>query len=476
MSEIVDITQERLGLYFVLHQVTPSSPFGREQLLSIPLYQSVDTLKKEFQRIEVIGHLSEDKIFLLTCNLSHYKDIRNSFRRCMNDISLSITELYEIKLWCILLEEIISLIEPKIEELDYMIFFPEEVLKILDPKSNRETTFFIDSSFSSEIDRIREVKRKIDKQIADAKASEIMELKRKKKYIIADEQEAERKACKELTKELSKYAQDMLNACEFLGCLDLLLCKNKMIKEQCAIIPTITDGNSIIFEDMFNIEVEEYVKEQGHCFVPVSINLDYGVALITGVNMGGKSVAIKTLGLNVMLAMCGWPVFAKRAELPLISEINYTGIDNYKQYKGLSSFGFEMYELVQMTRNLKDNALLLIDEPAKGTNPEEGAAIVKGFISFLTGKKSFSLIATHYDGVASVADKQYKTYGLHNTDQFEDELSNMTCFEPAIFQRYIDYGIYLCEGNEEVPHEAIRICQLLGLAPEIITAIVGYLK
>ena len=191
--------------------------------------------------------------------------------------------------------------------------------------------------------------------------------------------------------------------------------------------------------------------------------------------MGGKSVAMKTLGLNVMLAMCGWPVFAREAELPFVSEISYVGTEISDEAEGYSLFGKEMYELIQITKNIKENSLVLIDEPAKGTNPEEGTAIVKGFSAFFASQRGFFVIATHYDGVAPLANRHYRTYGFHDIEKLEKEIESMSEYTPDIFQHYMKYGIYLSQ-DEKIPREAVRVCQLLGLAPEIVSLIKSYLK
>lgn len=61
---------------------------------------------------------------------------------------------------------------------------------------------------------------------------------------------------------------------------------------------------------MINPQTADALHSSGRKFTPVSIELLSGSTVITGANMGGKSVAVKTLALNVLLALCGFPVFA----------------------------------------------------------------------------------------------------------------------------------------------------------------------
>ena len=70
---------------------------------------------------------------------------------------------------------------------------------------------------------------------------------------------------------------------------------------------------------MINPELCDLLQEQGRAFVPVSISLDWGAAVITGANMGGKSVAMKTVALNVLLLQAGLPgLRQKRPDAPVL--------------------------------------------------------------------------------------------------------------------------------------------------------------
>lgn len=69
--------------------------------------------------------------------------------------------------------------------------------------------------------------------------------------------------------------------------------------------------------ELTNPEKAEKLGLRGAAFTPVSIEADRGVTLITGANMGGKSVALKTVALNVLLALAGFFVYASEATVPL---------------------------------------------------------------------------------------------------------------------------------------------------------------
>ena len=73
---------------------------------------------------------------------------------------------------------------------------------------------------------------------------------------------------------------------------------------------------------MINPEIVDLLEKQNRKFVPVSITLDQGATVITGANMGGKSVSMKTVALNALLLQSGFLVCAKSAKMPLFHSVN----------------------------------------------------------------------------------------------------------------------------------------------------------
>ena len=129
--------------------------------------------------------------------------------------------------------------------------------------------------------------------------------------------------------------------------------------------------------DMINPEICDLLSEQGRSFVPVSIRLEQGATVITGANMGGKSVAMKTVALNALLLQAGFLVCAKKARMPLFHSVKMLFDDLQSIQSGLSGFGSEIVQFQKaLTEVEKGYSLFLLDEFARGTNPDEGAAIL----------------------------------------------------------------------------------------------------
>ena len=116
-----------------------------------------------------------------------------------------------------------------------------------------------------------------------------------------------------------------------------------------------------------------------------------------------------------------------------------------------------------------------MDELARGTNPQEGKAIVNAVVSFLNDKDTFSVISTHYDSIDLKDVVQYRVRGLKNIDF--DKLSVSSISESSsnheLLQQLMDYTLEKRE-DEAVPKDALNICKFLGLNQELYSIIKKY--
>jgi DNA mismatch repair ATPase MutS len=138
--------------------------------------------------------------------------------------------------------------------------------------------------------------------------------------------------------------------------------------------------------------------------------------------------------------------------------------------RGLSTFGAEISSLTEVLEKDEGKGLILIDELAGGTNPKEGYAITKTIIEYLNEKDSISIITTHFDKAAEGKNiLKLQVSGLSHIDenQLKDELKLNPKKGQEIIAKYMDYTLKKVEGDE-VPKDAIRIAQLMGLQESII--------
>ena len=195
--------------------------------------------------------------------------------------------------------------------------------------------------------------------------------------------------------------------------------------------------------------------------------------------MGGKSVTLKTIVLNLLLGQCGFYVFAREAKLPILDFIYFISDDMQSLAQGLSTFGAEIVKLKQATGAVKHkNGFVALDEFARGTNPREGFYLVKSLCKFLNGYESVSLVSTHYDGIVEGNMVHYQAMGLKDIDfhklKYKIDLNKMKSID--IIQEHMDYRLEKVTRSHRVPKDALNISILLGLQEEIIDIAKAYYK
>ena len=291
--------------------------------------------------------------------------------------------------------------------------------------------------------------------------------------------EEELKVRESLSRAIGEYEKPLLDNCERIGLLDFTYAKAVMAIRRNLVKPEIIKDHLVEIEEGRHIEVESLLEKKGQSYRPVSLYLKQGVTCITGANMGGKTVSLKLAGLVALMAQYGFFVPAKMVKVGLSQHIQMLIGDTQSLERGLSSFGGEMEELREALDLSKPRTLLLIDELASGTNPKEGTALSKALVSYLMKKQYISLFTTHFDSVTEIPGVvNLQVTGLVNADfdKLKRELKYANRKERIqLVAKYMDYRLMVVEGQGDVPKEAIRIAEILGLYDEIISSAKEYL-
>ena len=122
--------------------------------------------------------------------------------------------------------------------------------------------------------------------------------------------------------------------------------------------------------------------------------------------MGGKTVTLKTIGLFMVLAHCGFPVIAHEAIVPWYDSMWFDIGDNQSIENNLSTFSSHISKISQICQNSDANTFILLDEVGNGTDPLEGASLATAVIEYLIEKRATLITSTHYS--------QVKSYGKGN--------------------------------------------------------------
>ena len=441
MIEIRFEEREKIGLQYILESLHGCSPFGQERIRRLRYYtpDEREELEQELRNVErAAAHAEElkdlyDQICVVLCQM---KDIRGSLRRCRELEVPDHVELFELKGYLQRLETLRPLFE-KLRE-------------------------------------IRAAKKQVEEQLYRAQTdAEKDDLRQKRVRICAEEDSEEMKVRRAMGAALAPLADDLMADADTAGRLDFLIQKALFAHRYGGVRPEITD-TALELTDMINPELCDLLREQGRSFVPVSISLDRGAAVITGANMGGKSVAMKTVALNVLLLQAGFLVCAKSARMPLFWSVHMLFDDLQSIQSGLSGFGSEIVQFQKALAEVEQGySLFLLDEFARGTNPDEGAIIVQAVTRYLNDVNAISLLTTHYDKVAEHARVHYQIIGLRDVDpeQIRRELAATNEDGVAVIARHMNYGLYRVEGRSDCPRDALNICRMLSLKPEILEKI-----
>ena len=469
----------KIGLQYALETLHGCSPFGLERIRRLRFYAPDErsALETELYNVQALAAHNEElkdtftRLMTLLCQI---KDIRNSLRRCQNGEVPDHVELFEIKGY---LQRLDSL-RPLLAEIDAVTHFegialhdPKPALAILDPDGTGSRGFYIPDSATAKLKEVRQAKKDVEERLFKAATdAEKDDLRLRRTRLCAEEDAEEMHVRRAMGAALAPMVDDLLADAETSGRLDFIIQKALFAVRYGGIRPELTDGE-LELTDMINPEICDLLDQQGRRFVPVSIRLEQGATVITGANMGGKSVAMKTVALNALLLQAGFLVCAREARMPLFHSVKMLFDDLQSIQSGLSGFGSEIVQFQKALAEVERGySLFLLDEFARGTNPDEGAVIVQAVTRYLNGVNAISLLTTHYDKVAEYARLHYQIIGLRDvdTEQIRRELAVTSEDGVAVIARHMNYGLYRVEGRSDCPRDALNICRMLSLKPEIL--------
>lgn len=387
--------------------------------------------------------------------LSHIKDLNHTFKRCANGETLDLVELYEIKHFALESQAIKDLMAQLPVTIPLVMIDCTKVITKLSPKSGiPEAQFYLYDDYSPQLALVRQQKRQLEQKIAVTTDESIkQELLHERLKLVDEERKLEEVVRKNLSESLKVDMEDLMTATKQLGHLDFLIAKVKLIEHYRLVQPQITDEFSL--EGMSHPVLE---KTFAAPFTRNSLKLAYGVSVLTGANMGGKTTLIKTVAFNAFLANIGFYVSCFKAAIPLFDHIEILGLTKNLRH-GLSAFAEELKAVDEMFTRIKGkSALVLVDEFAASTNPTEGQKFVKALCQYLAKQRSISLIATHYDEVGEPGMVHFQMKGLKKRPN--EGLANL--------YDLMDYRLEEVKITEKVPKEALTIAKYLNINEEFL--------
>ena len=467
--------KEELGYNTVRSWLQPASPYGAARLKNEGFYgpDRREELEQEFDNVAVLLEALADgeaAVLSLQQALSGLKEVRGTLAAC-RERSLTEVELYELTAFCLRLRDCIRRAEalPGHERLHGAGFIsPDPAIRILHPEDSSRVSFYVEDARTPALQEARSEKRGIELRLRTEKAGRPALLEARQEAVRKEEE-----ALNEIYRDMSEALRPLLAVleqdAEAVGRLDAAIAKALLARRFGCSRPVI-GGESLVLEDAVHPQVAEALKTRGRAFVPISAELSRGVTVITGANMGGKSIALKTVVLNTLLALSGGYVFCRRAAVPLFENIELINRDFSNAERGLSSFGGEILRFNEAVSRLGDGlSFIAMDEFARGTNTEEGEAIARAAVSFLSKQSAVTLLTTHYDNTAALAVRHYQVKGLKKLEELpEGTVSGTGTDRLRLIEQAMDYGLMEVEPGTKCPRDAVRISRLLGLPEEIL--------
>ena len=135
----------------------------------------------------------------------------------------------------------------------------------------------------------------------------------------------------------------------------------------------------------------------------MTLTEDKNVLIISGPNAGGKTVALKTIGLLSLMASAGLPIPAQDAEMPRFESILADIGDHQSLEQQLSTFSAHILRLKQMLELMSTPALILLDEVGAGTDPAHGAVLGISVVDVFRRRRALVVATTHHSAIKQFA-------------------------------------------------------------------------
>ncbi len=452
--KIKELIKRDPGFQYVIDNMEFMSGAGRRRMLETDFMTQADALEAEWKRLDVVDRTirtrgsSRPYIDLRHC-LMQLHDLQGTLAALSVHTPLNEVELFEIKN----LAHLAGKARTALAELglDGVLPMPDldEVFAMLDPDRTGVVNFYIYDTYDPRLAPLRRELKALQEH--DGDAARIGAL-------LAEQDDIQQEVCSLLSDMLARYSQPLATALEQMAYTDFLLAKATLGQQWNLTRPRLDDH--VCYRQLFNPRLRDRNEKAGLRYQPVDISIGSGVTLVTGANMAGKTVLLKSIGTAQLMVQCGMYAPALWAETMVFDDVVASIGDEQNEMNGLSSYASEIIKISDILRRSRSEMLLvLVDEPARTTNPVEGKALVQALISLMETATSVTLITTHYGQLGSRC-RRLRVKG------FVEGMADVP-LTPQNINRFIDYSLTE-DQSDNVPHEALRIASILGCDEQLI--------
>lgn len=453
--KIKELIKSDPGFQYIIDSMEFMSAAGRRKMLDTSFSNDPSWLQDEWHRLdETVKATREYKYKKPYIDLRHclmcLHDLQGTLASLSAHTCLNEVELFEIKN----LSQLSTTAATALDSMGLSAMLPipdtKAVFDLLDPDHTGIANFYIYDSYDPRLAPLRRELQGL--QTSDGDPQRISDL-------LAQQNEIQEAVCIALSDRLLPWCETLVTTMEQMAYTDFLLAKADLVIRWELTLPTMGDHTE--FQGLINPRLKERNEAQKLRYQPVDIIIQSGVTLITGANMAGKTVLLKSVGTAQVMAQCGMYVPASKAIIHLVEGVMTSIGDDQDEMNGLSSYASEIIKISDILRACRQhNLLVLIDEPARTTNPVEGKALVQAIIRILEQCSSYTLITTHYGQLGTHCRRLRVRGFVENMEEIP--------LTPQSINRFIDYSLTE-DQSDNVPHEALRIASILQCDTEMIT-------
>lgn len=241
----------------------------------------------------------------------------------------------------------------------------------------------------------------------------------------SEEQREIEKIIRQLTAEVRTYREELELNCSYTGELDAIHCRVSLGLDLDGVIPSLSESGQLNLIRARNPNLllkQSGSKEDTEPVIPLNLEMSGNerALIITGPNAGGKSVAMKTVGLISAMLQCGYPVPVQPdSEIPVFSGLFVDIGDEQSIENDLSTFSSRLEWMKQVLEKIPNGSLVLIDEAGSGTDPEEGGALFQAFIEEMIERNSRVIATTHHGSLKVFAHEHHQV--INGAMEFNQE-------------------------------------------------------
>lgn len=229
----------------------------------------------------------------------------------------------------------------------------------------------------------------------------IMQLSEELEFYKIEEDTEERRILYQLMDMIAERETELLENIRIITMLDFIFAKGKLSMDMDAV------------ESEINLDRYIYLEQARHPLIskeeciPLQFEVGHGTSgiIITGPNTGGKTVAIKTVGLLSMMACSGLHIPCQKADIAMNNQILCDIGDGQNMADNLSTFSAHISNVIEILKRVNEETLVILDELGSGTDPAEGMGIAIAILEQLRLSGCLFLATTHYPEVKEYAER-----------------------------------------------------------------------